>query len=400
MLSINEVGADGTGAEKTNRTAQGHGRRGRTDRTTVPRKTNASPLVDKPDVPTPLLAAMGVGEEPGAPDALTEEAAHSEVQVASLTEDSTGTVIDHVPEPATVDTTAAMEVSSPAPTVILPFTYDGMSEKDAAIVRTATETIRARLESTKTDMMEIGRQLIAAKAALPHGAWLPWLAEVDVPDRTAQQFMKCAGSAKSEIVAHLTPTAVIRLVSTRPEVRAVIEERIAAGERITAAEIVRMDKAAKAAKVVSPEAMAKAAAKAEKNDLAAELEIAIAGSFRERVAKAATNIAALSTNVAEAAAKAAKAKARGTKECTKTWSNAAADAADEILAEVRRLTGRSYCRHPSGVGDDLAVQGRINDLLAVIWDLRQRCAAIREFGQSYLKADELGDWAGRFGAAM
>jgi hypothetical protein len=41
--------------------------------------------------------------------------------------------------------------------------------------------------------LEAGRLLLEAKAALPHGAWLPWLrANCKVPERTAQRYMRLA----------------------------------------------------------------------------------------------------------------------------------------------------------------------------------------------------------------
>jgi hypothetical protein len=45
----------------------------------------------------------------------------------------------------------------------------------------------------RTCIIEIGRELIAAKAAVPHGGWLPWLAEeFEWTDETARKYMRVA----------------------------------------------------------------------------------------------------------------------------------------------------------------------------------------------------------------
>lgn len=59
------------------------------------------------------------------------------------------------------------------------------------------ETITGEILDLKSQageaIIQIGERLIEAKELLPHGAWLPWLAEeVEFSERTAQNFMRLA----------------------------------------------------------------------------------------------------------------------------------------------------------------------------------------------------------------
>lgn len=63
-----------------------------------------------------------------------------------------------------------------------------------------------------------GESLIAAKAAVAHGQWLPWLATncPKVPERTAQAYMRIARNApklKSATVAHLGVGDALKLLA-------------------------------------------------------------------------------------------------------------------------------------------------------------------------------------------
>jgi hypothetical protein len=72
--------------------------------------------------------------------------------------------------------------------------------------RAAAERIKARM---KASVLETGRDLIAVKEQLEHGAFQEWLeCEFGLTPRTAQNYMQAARvfGAKSEIVSHLPQT--------------------------------------------------------------------------------------------------------------------------------------------------------------------------------------------------
>jgi len=92
----------------------------------------------------------------------------------------------------------------------------------------------------REDIIEIGRDLLAVKASLPHGSFLPWIeAEFGMSERSARNFMAVAEryAGKSAIVADLNPTALYALASAEPDIQARIEEMIAAGEVVTKATV-------------------------------------------------------------------------------------------------------------------------------------------------------------------
>jgi hypothetical protein len=82
--------------------------------------------------------------------------------------------------------------------------------------RRATEFASSALEHAK----QAGDQLIEAKALLPHGGWLSWLAEnCEVSPRQAQRYIKVAGNwdkiAKNDTVSYLTFRGVAELLADR-----------------------------------------------------------------------------------------------------------------------------------------------------------------------------------------
>lgn len=78
--------------------------------------------------------------------------------------------------------------------------------------RTAAQwanVIRAHLGQTVAGIVQVGRDLIEAKADLPHGEWLPLLERVGVNDSTARKFMSVAAHpalANQERVHDLPPS--------------------------------------------------------------------------------------------------------------------------------------------------------------------------------------------------
>ena len=88
----------------------------------------------------------------------------------------------------------------------------------------AASFIRARFNR---DVAEIGERLTAVKAALPHGAFVPWLAaNLSITFRTAQRYMQAAEflGGKNDIVSHLPPTVVAAL--SRPDTPAEIVSHV------------------------------------------------------------------------------------------------------------------------------------------------------------------------------
>jgi len=95
---------------------------------------------------------------------------------------------------------------------------------------------RIRRQATMS-IIHIGKDLIAAKHYLPHGAFLNWVvAEVDIPARTAQAYMQVAQWAanKSATVALLPPALLYFLSASRTPDSIVddILKRVEMGERV------------------------------------------------------------------------------------------------------------------------------------------------------------------------
>jgi len=126
--------------------------------------------------------------------------------------------------------------------IALPFSYSVVSQDEAAELRAVAVRIRDRFQSSVKEAIEIGRDLLAAKAILGHGNFMPWLEiEFRWTDRTAANYMLAAEhfSSKSETVSNLPLAIVYKLAakSTPPEVRSLVLNRLAAGEHLDPIEI-------------------------------------------------------------------------------------------------------------------------------------------------------------------
>lgn len=107
---------------------------------------------------------------------------------------------------------------------------------DEQFLRDAAARIKARINRTVMDIIDIGRELIDVKERIGHGNFLPWIdREFGMTDRTAQNFMNVASRFQSETVSDLTPSVLYELAapSTPDEVCAEIVQRGRAGERVT-----------------------------------------------------------------------------------------------------------------------------------------------------------------------
>lgn len=108
----------------------------------------------------------------------------------------------------------------------------------AGDVRDAATRIRTRMQRTASDIVEIGRDLILVKKALPHGAFLPWIeAEFGMSDQTARKFMHVAENLADKFKhdLDLPPTVLYALAapSTPPEVRDNVVKMVERGEKVS-----------------------------------------------------------------------------------------------------------------------------------------------------------------------
>jgi hypothetical protein len=125
------------------------------------------------------------------------------------------------------------------------FDYAALDRATEVAARSDAALIKGLMRRTAEDVITIGQTLLAVKDLLPHGMFLPWVsAEFDMSERAARRFMEVASAygSKSATVADLTVKALYELSapSTPLEVRIEIENRIEAGELVTAADIKRL----------------------------------------------------------------------------------------------------------------------------------------------------------------
>lgn len=104
-----------------------------------------------------------------------------------------------------------------------PFDYSVLDADIAYNLRRQARRIRKRIGKATQDLIDIGRDLLAAKQLLEHGEFIKWVeAEVGIARRTAQAYMAIAKLAedKGAAIALLPPTTVHRLAakSAPPEV--------------------------------------------------------------------------------------------------------------------------------------------------------------------------------------
>jgi Protein of unknown function (DUF3102) len=114
------------------------------------------------------------------------------------------------------------------------FNYSGVPSDVANFLKAQVHRIRRQAGMS---IIHIGKDLIAAKHYLSHGAFLKWVEiEVGIPARTAQAYMQVAqwASHKSATVALLPPSVLYLLSAPRtPEFyKNDILRRVEAGERI------------------------------------------------------------------------------------------------------------------------------------------------------------------------
>ena len=93
---------------------------------------------------------------------------------------------------------------------------------EARDIETVTAEIIQLQQDAGNAIIGIGKRLIEAKAMIPHGEWLPWLAEeVGYSERVAQSFMRLAREWESnpKALSDLGATKALKLLVLPPEER-------------------------------------------------------------------------------------------------------------------------------------------------------------------------------------
>jgi hypothetical protein len=116
------------------------------------------------------------------------------------------------------------------------FDYSAIDADLAANLRRQATRIRTRIGKATQDLIDIGRDLLAAKKHLiDHGDFVKWVeTEVGIARRTAQAYMAIAKLAddKGAVIALLPPTTVHRLASKSapPEVVSKVVAKAQSGD--------------------------------------------------------------------------------------------------------------------------------------------------------------------------
>lgn len=130
---------------------------------------------------------------------------------------------------------------------VVPFDYPALSDSTLeSKARDAADKIR---ELQRGAVLDIGRELLSMKAALPHGKFDEWVeAEFNWSKSTALNYMRVASEFgdKYATVAYLPPSVVYQLASpsTPPVVREAVMQ-VQDGQQISAASVKSMIKEAR-----------------------------------------------------------------------------------------------------------------------------------------------------------
>jgi hypothetical protein len=137
-------------------------------------------------------------------------------------------------------------------TVVLdPFDYSAFDADTASNLRSQANRIRKRIGKATQDLIDIGRDLLAAKKNLvDHGAFIEWVeSEVGIVRRTAQAYMALAKFADDNgaAIALLPPTTAHRLAakSAPPEIVSEVVSKALSGEVLPDRAVAEMILAAK-----------------------------------------------------------------------------------------------------------------------------------------------------------
>ncbi len=134
------------------------------------------------------------------------------------------------------------------------FDYSAFDADTASNLRAQASRIRKRIGKATQDLIDIGRDLLAAKKNLvDHGAFIQWVeSEVGIVRRTAQAYMALAKLAddKGAAIALLPPTTAHRLAakSAPPAIVSEVVAKALSGEVLPDRTVAEMISAAKSDK--------------------------------------------------------------------------------------------------------------------------------------------------------
>ncbi len=134
------------------------------------------------------------------------------------------------------------------------FDYSVFDADTASNLRVQANRIRTRIGKATQDLVDIGRDLVAAKKNLiDHGAFIKWVeSEVGIVSRTAQAYMALAKFADDNgaAIALLPPTTAHRLAakSAPPEIVSKVVAKALTGEVLPDRAVAEMIVAAKSQK--------------------------------------------------------------------------------------------------------------------------------------------------------
>ena len=139
-------------------------------------------------------------------------------------------------------------------------------------------------------IIDIGRRLIAAKQALPHGRFSAWVeTECGFTHRTAQNYMRVAEFAdgKSESVSLLTPSAIYALASKKapPAVVHRVLQLLESNQVPTECDVLRMLAEAREIKAERSQAPNSGPEAQSADDLAAQLLETVGRDFARSLAE-------------------------------------------------------------------------------------------------------------------
>jgi len=139
------------------------------------------------------------------------------------------------------------------------FDYSAFDADTASNLRAQASRIRTRIGKATQDLIDIGRDLLAAKKNLvDHGAFIKWVeSEVGIVRRTAQAYMALAKLAddKGAAIALLPPTTAHRLAakSAPPEIVSEVVAKALSGEVLPDRTVAEMISAAKSNRTEMPD---------------------------------------------------------------------------------------------------------------------------------------------------
>lgn len=164
-------------------------------------------------------------------------------------------------------------------------TLAGEATLEARPIETITAEIWLLKQQAGAAILEIGRRLIEAKAALPHGEWETWLAEkVEFSDATARRFMRLAkeyGNQSTVTVLGASKALVLLALPASERDEFMAEKHLVNGQEKTVEEMSKReletairerDEARKQAEALQADLEAQEAATAAQKEKAIEAE--------------------------------------------------------------------------------------------------------------------------------